>query len=155
MASNHRAGFDAGVIAYTDLSSHDDIIFDGDTAGEAGLGGDNYVFSDLTVVANVDQIVDLCALADSGFIQRAAVDGGVGSDFHVVFDYQAADLRGLLVASCLLLSDVAETFAAENRSGLDDDAVAQGCAGVNGDFGDRFGNGVRLLRCRRSPCQRR
>jgi len=53
LASNHGAGFYAGVIANADLSSHDDIVFDGDAAGEAGLGGDDYVFADLAVVAYV------------------------------------------------------------------------------------------------------
>src|ERR1039457_4744971 len=65
LAADHGSGFDAGVIADADLASHDDVVFDGDAAREAGLGGDDYVLSDLAVVANVDEVVDLRALADS------------------------------------------------------------------------------------------
>ena len=97
--SEDRAGFDADVIGYANLASHDYVVFDGGAAGEAGLRGDDDILADLDVVADVDQVVDFCAAADAGFVQRSAVDGGVGADFYVVFDDQASDLRGLLVAS--------------------------------------------------------
>lgn len=112
MSSDHSAGFDAGVVANADLSSHDDVVFDRDAAGEAGLGGDDYIFSELAVVADVNEIIDFCALADASFVEGSAVDGRVGSDFDVVFEDEAPDLRGLLVASSLRIADVAEPFAA-------------------------------------------
>jgi hypothetical protein len=93
LASNHRSGFYAGVIADADLPSHDNIVFDGDAAGEAGLSGDYNVLPDLTVVADVDQVIDFCAATDAGFVERAAVDGGVGPDFDIVFNDETADLR--------------------------------------------------------------
>ena len=59
LTSYHDAGFHAGVVADADLSSHDDVVFDGDAAGEAGLRGYDHIFSQLTVVADVNQVVDL------------------------------------------------------------------------------------------------
>ena len=135
MSSDHSAGFDAGVVANADLSSHDDVVFDRDAAGEAGLGGDDYIFSELAVVADVNEIIDFCALADASFVEGSAVDGRVGSDFDVVFEDETADLRGLLVASCLRVADVAEAFTAEDGSGLDDDAIAKMDCGIDGDVG--------------------
>ena len=76
------------------------------------MRGYNYVLADLDVVADVHQVVDLCAAADSGFVERAAVDGGVGSDLYIVFDYQPSDLWELLVAAGLGIADVAEAFTA-------------------------------------------
>lgn len=75
MASEHGAVFDARVIAYPYLAAHNDVIFYGDAATQTGLGGDNYVLAYLTVVSDVDEVVDLCALAYAGFIQRASIDG--------------------------------------------------------------------------------
>lgn len=75
MASDHGSRLDAGVVADADLSSHDDVVFDGDATGETGLGGDDYVFSELAIVADVDEVVDFCALANASFIESAAVDG--------------------------------------------------------------------------------
>ena len=101
-----------------------------DAAGEAGLRGDDDVLADLHVVADVDEVIDFCAAADAGFVERAAVDGRVGSDLDVVFDDEASDLRELLVASGLGVADVAEAFTAEDGSCLHDDAIAEsGAAG--------------------------
>src|SRR5208282_1523993 len=85
LASDHRAGFYASVIADADLSAHDYVVFDGDAAREAGLRGDNDVLADLAVVADMHEVIDLCAAADASFVERAAINGGVRSDLHVVF----------------------------------------------------------------------
>ena len=50
------------------------------------------------IVADLDEIVDLGALADHGVADGAAVDGGAGADLHVVLDDDPADLRHLAVA---------------------------------------------------------
>ena len=73
-----------------------------------------------TVVADVHEVVDFCAAADAGFVECAAVDGGVGADFDIVFDHQTPDLRGLFVASGFGIANVAEAFAAEHCSRLHD-----------------------------------
>src|SRR4029077_20909918 len=110
LGSEDGTGFDADVIRDADLAAHDDVVFDGDAAGEAGLGGYDDVLANLDVVADVHEVVDLCAAADSGFVECASVDGGVGSDFYIVFYYQAPDLGELLVASGFGITNVAETF---------------------------------------------
>ena len=133
MASQHGTGFDAGVIADAYLSAHDDVVFDGDTSGEAGLSGDDDVLADLDVVADVHEVVNFRAATDAGFVEGSAVDGGVGADFDIVFDHQASDLGGLLVASSFRIADVAEACTAQNSAGLHDDAVAESCARVDGD----------------------
>ena len=91
--------------------------------------------ADLHVVADVHEVVDFCAAADSGFVEGAAVDGGVGADLDIVFNHQTSDLRELLVASGLLVAHVAEAFAAEHGSCLDDDSIAEVRAPVDRHVG--------------------
>jgi hypothetical protein len=112
------------MIAYAHLAGHNHIVFDGHAAGKAGLRGDDYILSDLAVVADVDEVVDFRSAADSCFVQGSAVNSRVSADFYIVFDYKASDLGGLLVTSGLLVADIAETLAAEDGSGLHDDPVA-------------------------------
>jgi hypothetical protein len=83
LASEHHAFFDARVLANPDLSSEHNAIFDHDATRQTGLRRDDDILADLTVVTDVDQVVDLRAAADAGFVERAAIDGGVGADLNV------------------------------------------------------------------------
>ncbi len=49
-----------------------------------------------------------------------AVNGGVGPDFDIVFDYHAADLRDLAVAFAVPVK--AKAIRTENDSGMEDTA---------------------------------
>jgi len=51
--------------------------------------------SDLAVVGDHDQIIELGALADHRVTQRAAVDRGGGADLHIVLNDDAAQLNGI------------------------------------------------------------
>lgn len=121
------------MIANADLPTHDHVVFDGNAAGKAGLRGDHDVFADLDVVANVHQVVNLRAAADARLIQRTAIDGRVGADFDIVFDYQPSDLWRLLIASTLRIADVTKAVAAKDSSGLRHNAVAERRAGIDSD----------------------
>src|SRR6266481_225270 len=85
LGAEDGAGFDADMIGNSYLPAYDDAVFDYGAAGDAGLGGDDDILADLDVVADVHQVVDFCAAADAGFVESAAVNGGVGADFYVVF----------------------------------------------------------------------
>ena len=60
---------------------------------------DEAVFADHAVVADLHEVVDFGALADDGFAETRAVDGGVGADFDIVVDFHDADLVDLHVAA--------------------------------------------------------
>ena len=74
------------------------------------------------VVADLDEIVDLGALADHRVAAGAAVDRRVGADLDVVLDDDPADLRHLEVAA--RAHGEAEAVLADAHAGMDDDAVA-------------------------------
>ncbi len=117
------------------LPGHHHSVFDDRAAGNAGLGRDHYVFANLHVVADVHQVVELGAARDYRNVERAAVDGGVGADFHVVPDLQPPHLREFHVAPRLAIPDVTKSVAAQHRTRMNEDAVADARAGINADVG--------------------
>ena len=64
LAAEDDAGADVDVVAEADLAGDDDVVVDGAGAGEADLRGDDDVLADDAVVADVDEVVDLCAVAN-------------------------------------------------------------------------------------------
>ena len=66
------------------------------------------------VVADLDEIVDLGALADHGVADGAAVDGRVGADLDIILDDDPADLRHLAWPSAPMHE--AEAVLADARS---------------------------------------
>src|SRR2546422_15348 len=79
-----------------DLTGNGDVVLDDDATGNAGAAADHAVFADHTVVADLDEVVDLGAPADAGLAETATINAGVGSEFHVVAEFDGADLRNLL-----------------------------------------------------------
>lgn len=102
-------------------------------AAHAGLGGDDDVVFDAAVVADVDHVVELDAVAQFGDAEGGTVDGGVGPDFAVVAELDGADLRELLVGAVDF--DEAEAVGSEDDAGVEDGAGADGDAIVDGDAG--------------------
>jgi hypothetical protein len=107
----------------------------------------------------MDEVIDLGAVADRGVGDRAPVDGRIRADLHVIADHEAAqrmDARPALRAARgvvgraealargfhmgLLGRDEGKPVAAEDRAGLDDDAVAD--AHARGDADTREDQGV-------------
>jgi hypothetical protein len=125
LPSQQDAFFKASVFAYTDLASEDDVLLDGNTTGESSLCGDYNVLADLAIVSDVYQVVDFCAAADARDVESSAIDGGVGSDFDIVFNFEASDLREFFVMAGCWIADVAKAVAAKHGAGMDDDAISQ------------------------------
>src|SRR3981081_2202077 len=81
------------------------------------------------------QVVDLRSSPNAGFVQRSAVDGGIGANLHIIFDAQPSDLGKFFIVSGLAVSDVTEAVASQHRSRMHDHAVAQYSPAVNRDIG--------------------
>src|SRR5258706_934423 len=91
-----------GVRAETDVAAHARLPAQGHEVLELGAAGDPHrgdgdaVPPDHDVVADLDQVVDLGALAHPRAAGGRAVDRGVGPDLDVVADHDSADLRHLV-----------------------------------------------------------
>ena len=97
-------------------------------------------------MADVDEIVNLGPPTDFRHLQGAAVDGGVSADLHIVFNEEHSLLRKLDVGSGGGIADVAKSVGAENRAGVDDNAVTHHGSGIQ----DHVGINVAVLTDMRS-----
>src|SRR5665213_1819810 len=90
---NLRALTDRYVVLYRDASCEHNEILKRRTAGNSHLRHQDTVATDTYVMADLDQVVDFCALADHGIANGATIDGSAGADFDIVLDDDACDLR--------------------------------------------------------------
>ncbi len=76
-------------------------------------------------MADLHQIIDLGALTDDGVADGAAVDCGAGADFHIVLDYDAAQLRHFDMTA--RTHHETKAILPNVTAGVDDHAVADDC----------------------------
>ena len=88
--------------------------------GDADLGHDQTVFSNLNIVSDVNQIIDFRSGSDARFAGGRAIHGDIGADLDVVFHDHSADLRNLVVDAALRGKAVA--VGAQHRAGLNNHA---------------------------------
>src|SRR5437762_10897905 len=114
------------------LTTDHNTIFHHGAAGESGLCRDDHIFSNLYVVANMHQVVDLRPAPDARYIQRSAVNGCVCSDLDIVFNFQPANLRKLLIASGLLIAHIAESVTPQHRARVNNYSITNANARIDG-----------------------
>src|SRR5262249_16759905 len=64
-------------------------------SGEAGHRSDYRVFSDLTVVTDMHEIIELDASPQNCFAETAGIDRAIGPDLTVIFNKHASELKQL------------------------------------------------------------
>src|SRR2546423_6614363 len=85
----------------------------------------------LHVVADLDQIIDLCPFSDHGFAEGGAIDCRPGADLNIVLDPDDADLRDLVMLPLVERESV--TIGADDHAGMDDAPAADPGAVVDGN----------------------
>ena len=83
------------MIADADLTRQNDVIAGRNRTGDADLAAQDVVPADLTVMTDLDEIIDLRPRPNVGGAEGGPVNGGACADFHVVVDIDLADLRRL------------------------------------------------------------
>src|SRR6266496_4907481 len=87
-------------------------------------------------MANLHEVIDLCAAANPCFAHGCFIDGGAGANLHVVFDHDSATLRNLQPVPLLVLR-IAKAVTTDHGVVVNDYALANlrvfahGHAGVN------------------------
>src|SRR3954464_14379511 len=136
-ARHQRAGRDVDMVDDAQVAEDDRGAADGavpadvGAAGDAGAAGDRGVRADAHVVPDLDLVVELDAVLDHRVVDRAAVDGRIGTDLDVVADAHRADLRNLDPAAGPPRD--AEAVGADHRAGVDDAALSERAIGVDHD----------------------
>ena len=119
----------------------DGAIADMEVAGAGGLSGENYsaasgcgaseaslatehgVRTDGAGVTDEDEVVNFCAVADSGFADRGAVHASVRLNFHVIFENSGAGLDNFVPGAVLAFGE-AEAVGSDDDAVLQNDAIA-------------------------------
>src|SRR5262249_61871300 len=86
LGTDHRAVADVDVADDSDLPGDDHVIAGVTGAGHPYLTDKEVVPADAAVVPDLHQVVDFGPRSDARRLERAAVDRGTRSDFHVVAD---------------------------------------------------------------------
>src|SRR5450830_793911 len=71
------------------------IFTDLGTAGNPDASGNRRMGTDMAVMCNLDLVVELDTVFEHGVGQGATIDCGIGTDFDVIADHHAANLRNL------------------------------------------------------------
>src|SRR5262249_45576682 len=123
LGADHRAAADVYVIGDAHLARKNHMIAGAAGAGNPHLADEEVVATDLAVVADLHQVIDLGPRADARGLEGAAVDGGASADLDVVADLHVAQLRHLDVAA--VLEAEAEAVGPEHCVGVNDGPVAE------------------------------
>ena len=88
--TGHHAIRDNPMVRHAHLASQDDAVMYHDTAGQAGLSGQQACLSDTDIVSNLNQIVNFCSGTDHGIAEFGTINARAGTDFDAVFEDNAA-----------------------------------------------------------------
>ena len=104
------------MVSNADLAPGDHSPAQRAAAGDTGLSGDHRMLANPDIVRNLHQVVDFDAASDASVIQRAAVNCGISSNFHIVGNLDRADLREFEVVA--FTENVAEAVRADHSAGV-------------------------------------
>src|SRR5579872_2835370 len=130
LPSKHHARSDCGVVADSHLARENRAVAYFARAGDSSERDQNDVFADIAVVADMDEIIDLCAAANTGLCQGSAIDRGICADLNVIFDHQRALLRKLRVGARASIAHVTEPIGAQDRACMNHDVIPDGCSWI-------------------------
>jgi hypothetical protein len=83
---------DMDVILKSYLACQDDIVARAAATSDSNLRAYQVVFTDRAVVSDLNQIIDFGTHADTCDTVRTAIDGAVGTDFDILFDFNPTEL---------------------------------------------------------------
>ena len=110
------------MIAEANLPSNHTIILDCNAAADSSLRRDHDMLTNVAVVPDVNHIVELGTLPYSGAAQCTSINRRVSAQFHIVFDYDRADLWKFVIAH--LIAHIAKAISAYNYARMKYHAIA-------------------------------
>ena len=94
-----RSLADRHIVVQADTCTQYNKIFHCRTAGNSRLRNQYAMTANTDIVAYLDQVVDLCALANDGIANSTAIDRCASPDLDIVLNDNAANLRDLEVTA--------------------------------------------------------
>src|SRR5206468_4010217 len=128
LATNNSPIFQFAPLSKACLAPYNHALPKNARAGQARLSRDHGVHANLAVLADVYKIVELHPFTNACVFQRAAVNGGVRADFHIVSNFDDARLRKLPILPLPL--SIPKTVRTEHRSRMNLHAMPDSHAAV-------------------------
>ena len=107
------------------------------SARKTRLSHNNRVFTDVTVVTDLHEIVDFGSPPNACETEAAPINGRVGTDFHVAFDQQSSQL-GRADTRIFLVTDKTKSLPSQDRPGMHNHAIPKLGALSNNRTGVEF-----------------
>jgi hypothetical protein len=117
----------------TNLSCHYYIISSRAGACDSNLADDQVVGTNLAVVSDLNEVINLGTRSDTGSLESASVDGGAGSDFNIVANFHAAKLRYLDMSTAL--KSIPKSIGPYHCIGMNDGPVTNNTIVVQDNIG--------------------
>ena len=95
----HRSVPDLHVIANGTLAPYHDARAKANAARQPRLANDDAVRANLSVVTDLNEVIDLGSMADAGGAELGAVDADARADLDIVFD-DTVPICGILACCC-------------------------------------------------------
>lgn len=130
---------------HTGAAADQAVAANAGATGYRRAAGHGRVRADADVVCDLDLVVETHIFFKHGVAQRAAIDGGVGTDLAVVADDHATQLRHFQPLAAI--HGQAEAVGANDRAWMDQHARADPHAGDQGNPGNqmRAGSDMAIL----------
>ena len=123
-----------------DLSGEYRAVTNRNRAGNTYLRHQQALLPNADVVRDVDEVVDLGAVADDGIVDAPAIDRRVGTNLDIVANDAPPDVRDFLM--CAIAKDVTEPVAADPGARVHECTRTQSRSGIDGDTGPQSRTGA-------------
>jgi hypothetical protein len=123
LRANHGMFADVNVVHNSGLSGDDHIVSRAAGTCDAHLANENVVPANPTIVADLNEIVDLGSFSDLGGLKCSSVNRGAGPDLDVVANFHVSQLGDLDVPA--VVQTIAEAIGADHSVGMNDDTTPQ------------------------------
>jgi hypothetical protein len=112
---------DPGMSPYVDVLTH------GCTPRKTHASAKNSALIHLTVVPDVNMVIDLGVLADSGLTECGSINGRERTDFNIVSNHDPSEVINLAVTNGLLgirkHGDIAKTIGTDHGVGMNSNPI--------------------------------
>ncbi len=132
LGAHHDVVSDFHVIHDADLAGQDDIASDLRRTRYAHLGHNDGVFADDDIMSNLDKVVNLHPSSDDRLAQGCPINRRIGTDFNIVFDFNASHLGDLDVLLSFL--HISKSITPHHHATMKDDPFSNHRSRIDGDI---------------------
>src|SRR5579863_2189436 len=125
---NHGTVFNFTMIGNPDLTAESHVASNHRRPRNPCLRRYDRIFPDAYVVRNVDEVVQFRASPDLRTVEGTAIDCGICADFHIILNFDFADLWKFPALSSF--GNVAKAVRTDHGAGMQDHAVGEAGASI-------------------------